>query len=104
LPLSNRRPIHKTPQARWGRGIRDGPRSITAARVAITLGTGVLAAGAWLVARLFLPERFDGVASFSAAWIALYPAAHFVTGGPAWSHVVGGAVVILFWVLIVTMR
>ena len=67
-------------------------------------GSAVLAAAAWLAARLLLPERFAGIGSFVAAWIALYPAAHIRTGGPAWSHWAGGAFVLLLWLLIVATR
>lgn len=84
--------------------MEDEPRSLTPSRVAITLGAGILAGGVWLVAQLFLPERFAGVAWFCAAWIALYPAAHFYTRAPAWSHLAGGAVVILMWLLTLLIR
>jgi hypothetical protein len=72
--------------------------------VAVTLGSAILAALAWSGARLLLPERFAGVASFCAAWIALYPAARFYADAPAWGHWAGGAMVIVAWLLTLWFR
>jgi hypothetical protein len=75
-----------------------------AIRTAITLGSAILAAFAWLAARLLLPERFAGIASFCAAWIALYPAARFYAGASAWGHWAGGAIVIVAWLVTLFLR
>jgi hypothetical protein len=73
-------------------------------RAAITLGSAIVAALAWSAARLALPDRFAGLGSLCAAWIALYPAARFYAGGPAWGHWAGGAMVIIAWLLTLWFR
>jgi hypothetical protein len=72
-------------------------RSRPAAGLLVTVVAGLAAAMCWLIARLLFPPRFAGVASFVAAWVALYPAARLNGRAPGWSHWAGGAMVILLW-------
>ena len=104
MATANRRPTHDLPAVPSSSPAGETEHPNLAIRAAITIGTAILAAAAWLVARLLLPERFAGVASFCAAWIALYPAARFYARGPAWAHWGGGALVILVWLLTLWLR
>jgi putative Mn2+ efflux pump MntP len=103
LGPSNRTSPGKTPDLANPRRLDDARPSVTA-RVTVMLIAAIAAAVSWLFAQLFLPSRFTGVASFCAAWIALYPAAHFNGRQSAWSHCAGGAMVIFIWLLILLVR
>ncbi len=79
------------------------PQGLAPQRLALTLALVIFASAGWSIARLFLPARFMALASFCAAWIALYPATRFA-GGTTWGYWAGGAVIVLTWLLTLFAR
>jgi hypothetical protein len=99
----NRRPIHNARAVRSLPSVSQ-PGSVTGPRVGVTVASAVCAGVGWSIARLFVPERFIGLVAFCAVWIALYPAARSYAGGRAVGHWLGGAVVVLVWLLTLFIR